>query len=256
MRLALVKELGFSAPMDFLVAQTYSNSTSGDVDVQAAVGDVEKVDGSSAAATGTGKDDRKDFTSTGTISSEALLHVLRAEGHDESTLPTASGTRSVGLAVVTHCDLRVDPELFRKVEEIVSGCTSGAGRVEVLQMRVAAPATGTMTVSTSVKGDVDLSSSASALGDSSSSGGGGERGACRGAVKGGGGVNMPSGSIKNGKVGFANSDSESDDSVAEIAIGMVKSKSVSLTPRYPGGGILSVQCFAFDSHSLCCACLF
>jgi hypothetical protein len=33
-------------------------------------------------------------------------------------------------------DIQVDPELFRRVEEVVAECTGGAGRLEVLQLRV------------------------------------------------------------------------------------------------------------------------
>ena len=48
--------------------------------------------------------------------------------------PTAASTKTI------HIDLKVDPEFFRKVEEGVQALTGGEGRLEVLQLRVAAAA--------------------------------------------------------------------------------------------------------------------
>lgn len=46
----------------------------------------------------------------------------------------SGGTRAGGHSFI---ELRIDPELFRKIEEIVSEKTAGVGRVEVVQLRVA-----------------------------------------------------------------------------------------------------------------------
>jgi hypothetical protein len=68
-------------------------------------------------------------------SSSAADAVASAAASSSGAVP---GEGPAGSKSLIHLDLRSDPEVFRKLEELIQDKAAGDGRLEVLQLRVAA----------------------------------------------------------------------------------------------------------------------